>query len=73
MTTKHKKIFFLTGMTIILLLITFFGWKLLASVLAQGTAEHYTRSAMPYGFVLVLFFPIVATSTLFLGLARAKK
>lgn len=73
MNAKQKRLLLLIGTTIAFFLIAFFGWRLLSAILAQGTTENYTRSAMPYGFVLVWFFPIIATSTLFLGLARAKK
>ncbi|MDN6640768.1 MAG: hypothetical protein L0L10_08285 [Tetragenococcus sp.] len=73
MSAKHKKLLLFIGMAIVILFIAYFGWKLLAAILAQGTIENYTRSAVPYGSFLVLFFPVVATSTLFLGLAHAKK
>ncbi|AYW47586.1 hypothetical protein C7K38_03855 [Tetragenococcus osmophilus] len=73
MSAKHKKLLFFIGAALVLFLLIYFGWKLLAAILAQGTIENYTRSALPYGFVFVLFFPIVATSTLFLGLAHSKK
>ncbi|MCF1685315.1 hypothetical protein LQF67_06905 [Tetragenococcus halophilus] len=72
MSAKHKKLLVFIG-TIVILLVAYFAWKFLAAILAQGTIENYTRSTVPYGFVLMWFFPIVATSTLFLGLARAKK
>ncbi|GMA48310.1 hypothetical protein [Tetragenococcus muriaticus] len=73
MSAKHKKLLFFIGVTLVLFFMTYLGWKLLAAILAQGTIENYTRSSLPFGFVFVLFFPIVATSTLFLGLAHSKK
>ncbi|GAA3017881.1 hypothetical protein [Tetragenococcus solitarius] len=72
MSTKRKKQLLLIGTAIVFFFIIIFGWRLFSAIIAQGTTENYTRSAMPYGFVLVWLFPIVATSTLFLGLARAK-
>lgn len=33
----------------------------------------YSRTTSPFGFIIVLILPLLATSTLFLGLARSKK
>lgn len=73
MNSKQKKPLFSVCLTVMVLLIFFFGWKLLSAIIATGTTENYTRQAMPHGFALVLFFPIIATTTLFYGLAHTKK
>ncbi|HLQ40792.1 MAG TPA: hypothetical protein VK118_07515 [Tetragenococcus sp.] len=73
MTIKQKKLLFFGCLALMILLIVFFGWKLLSAIIAAGTTDNYTRQAIPHGFALVLLFPVLATSTLFYGLLHSKK
>ncbi|MGX7196421.1 hypothetical protein [Enterococcus olivae] len=76
MSTKQKKLTFYTSMGLMGMIVCLLGWKLLTvlGIIGLSDASHmYARSTVPFGFVLVLFIPIIATITLFFGLANTKK
>lgn len=74
MSRTQKKLLFFSGVGLIAITSLFLFWKLLIALGVVGiSTTPYTRSAAPHGFIWVLFIPAVATSTLFLGIARTKK
>ncbi len=73
---KQKKFLFYAVIALMVVVISFLGWKLLTATGVIGlpdVAHLHTRSALPHGLVLVLFLPIVATGALFYGIAYTKK
>ncbi len=75
MRIKNKKLLFIGGMTLATLAVCFLGWKLLTAIGIIGLPDlsSVSRSAVPHGFFLVMLLPIVATGTLFFGVAYTKK